>query len=253
MDALVRGRLYHRVLFHLLCNGDQDALARLDEILPRLAAEAAEEHAPAIPGFWRIEVEKLRADLRGWLSGREPDWSPAHVELAFGTEDLAEHDGASIAEPAVIEGGVRLCGSIDLIERRSDGRLRVVDHKTGKFPDKPPQCIGNGEVLQPLLYALVLEAMLGEAPAQSILSYATLRGGFHTVAVPINSYGRERVRRVLCLIDKWIDQGFLPAAPKRGGCERCEYLPVCGPYEELRVSGKQQPELRELVEIRRLA
>jgi CRISPR/Cas system-associated exonuclease Cas4 (RecB family) len=253
MDALVRGRLYHRVLFHLFRDGDQDALARLENILPRLAAETAEEHAPAIPGFWRTEVEKLRADLRGWLSGREADWSPAHVELAFGTEDFAEHDGASTADPAVIEGGVRLRGSIDLIERRSDGRIRVIDHKTGKFPDKPPLCIGNGEVLQPLLYALAVEALLGEAPAQSILSYATLRGGYHTVAVPINTYGRERVRRVPALIDKWIDQGFLPAAPKRGGCERCEYLPVCGPYEELRVSGKPQPDLRELVEIRRLA
>jgi hypothetical protein len=73
MDALIRGRLYHRILFHLFRDGDRDALARLDEIFARLAAEAAEEHAPAVTGFWRLEVEKLRADLRGWLSGREPD------------------------------------------------------------------------------------------------------------------------------------------------------------------------------------
>lgn len=253
MDALVRGRLYHRVLFQLFRDGDQDALARLDEILPRLAAEAAEEHALAVPGFWRIEVEKLRVDLRGWISGREPEWSPAHVELAFGAEDLAEHDPASTADPIVIEGGYLLRGSVDLIERRSDGRLRVIDYKTGKFPDNPPQYIGNGEVLQPVLYALAMEALRGEALSQSILSYATLRGGYRTVPIPINRDARDRVRRVLALIDKWIDQGFLPAAPKRGGCNRCEYLPVCGPYEELRVSGKPQPDLRELVEIRRLA
>jgi RecB family exonuclease len=252
MDALVRGRLYHRVLFHLFREGDGNALARLDEILPRLADEAAEEHAPAVPGFWRTEVEKLRADLRGWLSGREADWSPAHVELAFGTADLAEHDPASTPDPITIEGGYLLRGSIDLIERRSDGRLRVIDHKTGKFPDKPPQYIGNGEVLQPALYALAVEAKGGEAPSHAILSYATLRGGYGKVAVPINHEARDRVRRVLALIDKWIDQGFLPAAPKRGGCERCEYLPVCGPYEELRVASKPGPELRELVEIRRL-
>ncbi len=253
MDALVRGRLYHRVLFHLFRDGDGDALARLDEILPRLAAETAEEHAPVVPGFWRDEVEKLRADLRGWLSGREPDWSPARVELAFGTDDFTEHDPSSTADSVVIEGGFRLRGSIDLIEQRSDGRLRVIDHKTGKFPDKPPQYVGNGEVLQPLLYALAAQALLGEAPSQSILSYATLRGGYRIAAVPINGEARNRVRRVLALIDKWIDQGFLPAAPKRGGCDHCEYLPVCGPYEELRVSVKPQPDLRELVEIRRLA
>ena len=93
--------------------------------------------------------------------------------------------------------------------------------------------------------------LIENSPHALLAWWGAIRGGY--VAVPINTYGRERVRRVLAVIDKWIDQGFLPAAPKRGGCERCEYLPVCGPYEELRVSGKPQTDLRELVEIRRLA
>ena len=44
--------------------------------------------------------------------------------------------------------------------------------------------------------------------------------------------------------------GFLPAAPRKDGCKRCDYLPVCGPYEEERVTEKSQPELRELKEMR---
>ena len=39
-------------------------------------------------------------------------------------------------------------------------------------------------------------------------------------------------------------RGFLPAAPRKKGCEHCEYLPVCGPYEEERVKEKSQPELK---------
>jgi ATP-dependent helicase/nuclease subunit B len=173
--------------------------------------------------------------------------------LGFGLGELGEHDPASRTEPVTIEGGYRLRGSIDLIERNAEGRLRVIDHKTGRFPDRPPQCIGNGEVLQPVLYALAAEAMGNTVPGVSILSYATLRGGYKSAPIPIGFDARERVRRVLGVIDKWIDQGFLPAAPKRGGCDRCEYLPVCGPYEERRVAEKSQPELRELIEIRRLA
>lgn len=134
----------------------------------------------------------------------------------------------------MIEGGIQLRGSIDLIERRSDGRLRVIDHKTGKFPDRPPQYVGKGAVLQPLLYALAVEALRGEAPAQSIMSYATLRGGYRTVTVPINGDARDLVRRVLTLIDKWIDRGFLPAAQS---AEAATAVNICGPYEELRVSG----------------
>ena len=64
--------------------GARTRLRRLDEILPALAEEAAEEGAPPVPGVWRTEVEKLRADLRGWLSGRDPQWSAAFVELGFG-------------------------------------------------------------------------------------------------------------------------------------------------------------------------
>ena len=126
-------------------------------------------------------------------------------------------------------------GSIDLIERRSDGRLRVIDHKTGKFPDKPPQCIGNGEVLQPLLYALRWSRCAAKRRRSRSYPMPPCGAAIARVTCP-SYYARDRVRRVLALIDKWIDQGFLPAAPKRGGCERCEYLPVCGPYEEQRVA-----------------
>ena len=38
--------------------------------------------------------------------------------------------------------------------------------------------------------------------------------------------------------------GFLPAAPRKDGCKGCDYLPVCGPYEEERVAEKSQPELK---------
>jgi hypothetical protein len=44
--------------------------------------------------------------------------------------------------------------------------------------------------------------------------------------------------------------GFLPAAPRKDGCKRCEYLPVCGPYEEERVGEKSAPELKALKELR---
>ena len=58
--------------------------------------------------------------------------------------------------------------------------------------------------------------------------------------------------QVLAVADEWIDKAFLPAAPKREGCKKCPYLPVCGPYEELRVTEKSQAELRSLNDIRRL-
>jgi ATP-dependent helicase/nuclease subunit B len=52
------------------------------------------------------------------------------------------------------------------------------------------------------------------------------------------------------LIDQAIVNGTLPAAPREDGCKNCEYLPVCGPYEEERVKVKSQAELKGLKEMR---
>ena len=258
LDALSRGQLYHRSLFRLFQDGEEGLLERLDDVLISLAAEAAAEHAPLVPGIWRADIEKLRADLRGWLVSRDPEWKAAHAELAFGLDrhdaENEEHDPASRKEPVWIEGRYQLKGSIDLVERRSDGRLRIVDHKTGRSPAvaRQPRSIGNGEVLQPLLYALALEALLGQTPMLSRLSYSTARGGYKSIDISAGQRERAAILQVLAAIDQAIDRAFLPAAPRRDGCKECEYLPVCGPYEELRVRQKSQPELRDLAAIRKL-
>ncbi len=68
--------------------------------------------------------------------------------------------------------------------------------------------------------------------------------------MPLNEWTRQRAAQVLRVIDDAMRDGFLPAAPRKDGCKRCEYLPVCGPYEEERVGEKSQPELKALKELR---
>jgi hypothetical protein len=57
---------------------------------------------------------------------------------------------------------------------------------------------------------------------------------------------------VLQTIGRFVEDGFLPAAPQAGACAWCDYRPVCGPYEELRSKRKQPDRLEPLVEIRNL-
>ena len=56
---------------------------------------------------------------------------------------------------------------------------------------------------------------------------------------------------MLTIIDGAIRDGFLPAAPRRDACKGCDYLPVCGPYEEERMAAKSQDRLGRLKELRR--
>jgi CRISPR/Cas system-associated exonuclease Cas4 (RecB family) len=269
MDPSTRGEIYHAVQFELLrdlaqsestpesppVNADNlaRALDRLDAVVERVAERFEATLAPAIPQIWRAEVQAIRADLRGWLQQKaalEPDWAPQFYELSFGLRDPAGRDPRSRKEAVEIEGGFRLQGSIDLVERHSSGVLRVVDHKTGRVPEPRPEMVGSGEVLQPALYALAAEQILGERVAFGRLYYSTIAQNYTAIDVPLNDWSRRRAAQVLHSIDDAMRGGFLPAAPRKDGCQRCEYLPVCGPYEEERVAEKSQPELKALKELR---
>ena len=146
---------------------------------------------------------------------------------------------------------MRLRGVIDLVEKRS-GVLRVTDHKTGKAPSAIPQAVGGGGILQPLIYALAAENLLGAPVESGRLSYCTQRGGYQQIDIAADARGRGRIHRVLEIIDSYIERGFLAAAPAKDACVYCDYRPVCGPYEELRARRKKGEELDDLLELRGL-
>ena len=113
--------------------------------------------------------------------------------------------------------------------------------------------VRTGEILQPVLYALAAESALGEQVTVGRLHYATMRQNFRAIDIPVNEFARQRGSQVLRVIDDALHAGFLPAAPREDACRSCDYLPVCGPYEEERVARKSQAELRSLKDLRRLS
>ena len=67
---------------------------------------------------------------------------------------------------------------------------------------------------------------------------------------PINEQNRRAGLEALEIIDRAIELGFLPAAPNRGACTWCDFRPVCGPHEELRVAHKMAEKLGDLAALR---
>lgn len=253
LNPATRGRIYHEVQFRLLRDGGKNALDQLDSVLREVTERWKDELAPAIPQIWDSEVRSLRADLQGWLQHRaesDPGWTPLAAELSFGLADPAGRDPNSREDPVVVVDGTLLQGSIDLVERHSSGMVRVVDHKTGRPSEPRPEMVGGGELLQPVLYALATEQMLEEPVQLGRLYYSTIAQNYTFIDVPLNEWTRRRAAQVLGIINGAIRDGFLPAAPRKGGCKGCEYMPVCGPYEEERVAAKSQAELGRLKELR---
>lgn len=268
MDPLTRGALFHEAQFKLFGELREAQLlpiraphqARVieiaDRVLDRVAAENEEKLAPAILRVWRSEIEDLRTDLRGWIEhvAAEPEgWLPARFEFGFGLPPDESHDPQSTRDEAVVDGGARLRGAIDLIEKHAArGTLRITDHKTGRPPQELPKYVGGGALLQPLAYALAAEDLLGAPAEVSRLSYCTQRGGYQEILFEVTPRHREFFKHAMALIDGEIDRGFLPAAPQRGACALCDYLPVCGPNEERRTAHKDPGELEALQALRNI-
>jgi ATP-dependent helicase/nuclease subunit B len=269
LDPLTRGALFHEVQFGLLSELQgarslpvtastlEAALEAANRTLNRVAAQYEEDLAPAVPRVWKSGIEDLRTDLRGWLqqmAQNDGDWQPLHFEFGFGLRLRTGRDPASTEHEAELPEGVRLRGSIDLVEKHiRTGMLRVTDHKTGKAPEKIPAYTGGGKVLQPMLYALAVEKLLGGTVESGRLFYATQRGGYQQIGIVVTPRSRAFIAKLLANIDESIESGFLPPVPEKDACGICDYRPVCGPYEEQRAGrtkNRQDAKLDGLHEIR---
>jgi CRISPR/Cas system-associated exonuclease Cas4 (RecB family) len=256
LDPRTRGALFHTIQHrlyadlraaHLLpvtAERLAEAIRHCDETLERVAAEFAEQLAPAMQRVWDSEIQDLRTDLRGWLqfvAANESDWEPVEFELPFETM-LAE--------------GILLHGRIDVVECQvSGGASRVTDHKTGKRPEKIPQWVGGGKHLQPLLYSLAAEQTLRRPVGAGRLLYATPRGGYALIEIRADQRARQVLAKWLADVDSMLSGGFLPPVPEKDACKICDYRLICGPYEEQRIKRKdpRDERLEPLFEIRGMA
>ena len=266
LDPLQRGSLIHEVQFELL-RELQDAgalpltLASLDSARDRLDRKLAEvgeryrdQLKPAIERVWQDGLASVRADLREWLgrAAADPAWTPWRFELSFGlSRDRAHRDAHSSEAPVVLEQGLRLRGSIDLVERSASGALRATDYKTGKQRAFEGDVIKGGASLQPALYALALEQLFPQDAVEGgRLYYSTFTGEFQAVDVRLDAVTRDSVRAVAQTIGDALTQGFLPAAPAERQCDFCDYQTVCGSQEEFRVGLKPKDRLEPLIKLR---
>ena len=207
-----------------------------------------ERLAPAIERVWRDEIAALGRDLRVWIR-KLPEaapWTPEYFEYSFGLADEGR-DERSQREPVRIDDRFILRGSVDVIEtRQGSAELRITDHKTGRNRTTPRTVIGGGGTLQPVIYGLAIEKILGRPVREGRLFYATTAGGFAEHPVPLSEANRRAGLEALEIIDRAIELGFLPAAPAERACTWCDFRSICGPDEPRHAARKAAEPLADL-------
>lgn len=196
------------------------------DVLDDEAARARDVHPPPSESIFRAEVAEYSRDVRSFARLLAEGLRPEQV---LATEYPLGGDRGE-AEVTLPDGRpIRLVGRIDRVDRLDDGRLRVVDYKTGRVwgHDQKSGTFDGGRRLQHLLYTEALEAdeaLRGEV-ASAEYHYPTVRGENETIEYP-----REGLEGGLALVQHILDAveagRYLPTE-NPDDCRFCDYAPIC--------------------------
>ena len=159
--AAVRGTVVHAVLERLF---DLPASERTPASARALLGpqwERVQEQEPALAGLFADD----EGALAGWLTSAE-----ALLERWFELEDPTRLEPAEreLYVETTLDDGLQLRGYVDRLDVAPDGRMRVVDYKTGRAPSP---LFEAKALFQMKFYALVLWRLRGRVPAQLQLVY----------------------------------------------------------------------------------
>ncbi len=235
IDARRRGRILHRAI-ELLWKQlhDQRGLQALDgaaraELIDRCSAAAVQALAAELPGeLHAVLLERERERTRGLLA-QLIGWELARP--AFQVEALERSELLHLA-------GTSLRMRLDRIDRLEDGRLLVIDYKTGQpqrlDPHEPrptmPQLPAYATALGPAVAAVVaLYVGRGGVRAQGLADredriprLPVLREGDEAWG-PLLGQWRERLQ---LLLDEFV-RGHAAVAPQPGACDWCHLHLFC--------------------------
>lgn len=212
--------------------------ARMAEIAGEVFAETEAKGITGRSLAWHRTQLDVLADLETFLT-KDNEYrarygmTPAAVEMAFGL-DGTEPVAIKLPDGRTVD--VR--GKIDRVDRGEDGRVSVLDYKSGKadkYKDLRHDPVGAGTTLQLGIYAL---AAMQQGHGDQVLAQfwmATGRGKFTLAGYDWAPPVTERFAEVVGTMVDGIESGVFPANPgeydaffgSHKNCGFCDYNRVC--------------------------
>lgn len=220
--AAVRGTLVHGALEDLfaLPAAERTADRALDLFSGRWETLRREDPQAAL-------ALQLGLDVDGGSDVAAAILTPARslLDTYFAMEDprRLEPHAREMAVSTDLEVGFTVRGLVDRVDRASDGRIRLVDYKTGRSPGAGFE---SKALFQMRFYALVWWRMTGDVPARLQLLY--LRDGQTIGYDPDADELLATERKILAIRDairRSVDDGFRPSPSAL--CDWCSFHDVC--------------------------
>ncbi len=235
IDPLVRGNVVHGALEDFFreraAEGRPEAgeawteadAVRLAALLDARFDEAHRRGLAGLPVFSGQQRRAVHADMRSFL----------HEDSRFRrTTGAVPHDfEMRIDVPG--PGGQRFHGYVDRIDRDAQGRVWVVDYKTGRAPDPRRAAeLGAGTLLQLPVYLL---SAPGASEATALYWYISARGGFAQVPYTATPVSNGAFERVVAAMAAGVAAGAFPAVPgdfnehwsEFDNCGMCDFTRIC--------------------------
>jgi ATP-dependent helicase/nuclease subunit B len=228
LDPLERGSLLHRTYELTLLRARERALDYQSRAFWELAADVLRESIALTrdrlppPGeeVLQREVRDLADDLRRFVKmirKLQPEW--IELEYRFG-----EGQRPLILDTAL--GPLRLRGAIDRIDQLEDGRLQVIDYKTGrKYGYWPARPFNGGRRIQHVVYSLAAARLLEREVARMEYHFPTLRGENEIVPYWPRQLGAPE--EALLRLHRIAAGDTFPTTDDPRDCRFCDFAPVC--------------------------
>jgi putative RecB family exonuclease len=215
--AAVRGTVVHAVLERLfdLPAPERTLRSACSLLVPQWERVRAEE--PELAGLFDGD----QAAVSGWLAGAEE-----LLARWFELEDPTRLEPAEreLYVETTLADGLQLRGYVDRLDVAPDGRMRIVDYKTGRAPSP---LFEAKALFQMKFYALVLWRLHGLVPALLQLVYLGNCEVLRYAPDEAELLATERkVRALWAAIDKAARTGDWRPSPGRL-CDWCDHRPLC--------------------------
>jgi RecB family exonuclease len=231
LSPLARGTLMHAIFERTLAAARaEDVEIATDEFEVRALAIADQElenerelQSPPGEAIFEVEREGVHEDTRAFVAMvREDGDRFIALEQRFG------RDGHGAVPVRLPDGRtLNLGGAIDRVDRLADGRLVVIDYKTGsraRFAGRKDPFDG-GRRLQHALYAAVAETLHGAEVARAEYHFPTRRSENHRAR-----FARQDLRDGLAVVSDLLElaaQGTFVPTTDPDDCRICAYAVAC--------------------------